>query len=89
MPHMDDLAARLLGTAKRNGFAARTVTGLFSELTLCGRKRGFARPDQALRNGPGTLILATPKRAAWVTKQDLSVLVPSTEKQETCALFFG
>jgi CheY-like chemotaxis protein len=62
-PYVDDLAARLLGTAEPDGFAARTVAGLFRELTLCGRKRGFARPNQALRNGPGTLILPTPKRA--------------------------
>src|SRR5258705_13876526 len=54
-PHVDDLAARLLGTAKRNGFAARMVAGLFSELALCGRKRGFARPNQAFRNGPREL----------------------------------
>ena len=86
---MDDLASRLLGTAKRNGFAARLVAGLFGELTLCGPKRGFAKPNQAFRNGPGTLVFTTPKRAARVAKQDLNVLVPLTEKQETCALYFG
>jgi CheY-like chemotaxis protein len=60
-PYVDDLAARLLGTAEPDGFAARTVAGLFRELTLCGRKRGFARPNQALPNGPGTLILSDSK----------------------------
>jgi hypothetical protein len=30
-----------------------------------------------------------PKRAAGVAKQHLNVLVPLTEKQETCALYFG
>ena len=85
---MDDLAARLLGTAERNGFAARMVAGLFGELPVCGRKRGFARPNQALRNGPGTLILTTPKRAAQVAKQDLDVLVPSAEKQDLRSVFW-
>ena len=33
-PHLDDLAARLLGTAEPDGLAARTVAGLFRELTL-------------------------------------------------------
>src|SRR5882672_12315428 len=88
-PHMDDLAARLLGTAKRNGFAARTVAGLFGELTLCGRRRRFTRPNQAFRDSPGTLILTAPKRAARVAKQDFNGFVPLTEKQETCALYFG
>ena len=81
LPTVHDLAARLLGTAKRNGFAARMVAGLFGELTLCGRKRGFARPNQAFRNGPGTLILMAPKRSARVAKQDLNLLVPLTENK--------
>jgi hypothetical protein len=79
---------RPLGTAKRNVLAARAVAGLFGKLTLCGRKRGFVRPNQAFGNGPGTLILTAPKRAARVPKQDLNALVPLTEKQETCALYF-
>ena len=83
------VAAWLLGTAKRNYFAARAVAGLFGELTLCGRKRGFAKPNHAFRNGPGTLILTAPKRAARVPKQDLNVLFHSTKQQETCALYFG
>jgi hypothetical protein len=76
-------------TAKRNGSAGRTMPGLFCELTLRGRTRGLARCDQAFRNGPGTLILTAPKRAARVAKQDLNLLVPLTEKQKTCALYFG
>ena len=79
-PHVDNLTARLLGAAKRNGFAARMVAGLLGELTMCGQKPGFARPNQALRNGPDTLILMAPKRAARVPKQDLNVLVPLTEQ---------
>jgi len=38
-PHMDDLAARLLGTAKRNGFAARTVT-VSSANSRCAAESG-------------------------------------------------
>ena len=86
-PHVDDLAARCWFAERR--FAARMVAGLFGELTLCGRKRGFARPNQAFRNGPGTLILTTPKRAARVAKQDSNALVPLTEEQETCTVHFG
>ena len=67
---MDHLSSRLLGFAKRQRLAARTVTRLFGKLALGSGERRFALGDQAFGNRPRSQILVAPERTAGMTEQN-------------------
>jgi hypothetical protein len=49
-PYVNDLPSRLSCLAKREGSAARTVTGFFRKLALCRGEGSFLHRDHALWN---------------------------------------
>jgi hypothetical protein len=68
-PYVNELPSRLSCLAKREGPAARTVTGFFRKLTLCRGEGSFVLRDHALWNRPRSQVLLAPKWSSWVAKQ--------------------
>src|SRR5690606_33006694 len=66
----DDLAARLPERSKRPHVATRAVSRLLPELAQRGGRRLLAGRNQALGDGPGAIVLASPEGTARMNQQD-------------------
>src|SRR6266550_3867638 len=86
-PHVNGLACRLPGFAKRQCFTARAVTGLLVKLAFCRDEGRLSLGDQVFWNRPRCKVLLPAEGTAGMTKQNFGIAAREAIKQETCALF--
>ena len=82
-PHVNGLASRLPGFAKRQCFAARAVTGLLVKLALCRDEGRLSLGDQAFWNRPRCKV---PRAQCHAARETPSPPTAQAENGEPCGL---
>jgi hypothetical protein len=84
---MDDLFSRLLCRTKGQRLSARSVSGLFRELALCGGERRLAFANQTFWYRPRSQVSGAPERASGMAEQNLNTASCTAVEQKSRASF--